>query len=230
MSEVYIVIQNSGNAAPDVCEAYSDKQQALGRATALAHFAAVHHPLWDTTPREKVDAHGNQYWIFLSNSGFDRHYVAVYYKKVEDKVTSKSFTIPSPFPFLGPPPAPTPPPPKDDPADPSLPFGWTHAGNPVTTASVDVDPYNIVPVYSLKLEQQWALVTVRIQKRPAFTIHVPGTGTCDQAGALDALRNKTTLGQEILMLECIWLDKFLNDAKGKMDEEESSSESSSEEY
>lgn len=222
MSDVYIVVSVNGNSIPEVCEAYSDKQQAFGRAAALAHFIAIHNSEWETSPKEKVDVHGNQHWVFLKTSNiFNMHFVGVYCKKVEDKVTSKSFTIPSPLTFLGPLPT-TISPPKDDPSEPSLPFGWTYGGNPVTTANVITDPYNVVPVYSLKLEQQWALVTVRIQKRPAFTINVPGTGTCDQAGALDALRNKTILGQEILMLECIWLDKFLNDAKGE--DEESSSE------
>lgn len=362
MSDVYIVISVNGNSVPEVCEVYSDKQQAFGRAAALAHFVAIHNPEWDTSPKEKVDVHGNQHWVFLKTSQlFNMHFVGVYCSKLEEKVSIKHNTDKAEtllisvwsnhdngiqykdlVTALGPrdpadflvevldrsdllnwrrsaaatlrehwavsgqitvagldahwkysvgqlshdpdeferlihavcvlgdniifdkiskqvlqlhqvgdalqrhwatsanfylkshqlkavtKQAVIPPVPVDNPADPSLPFGWTYGGNPVTTANVITDPYNVVSVYSLKIEQQWALVTVRIQKRPAFTIYVPGMGNCDQLGALNALRNKTNLGQEILMLECIWLDKFLNNAKGE--DEESSSEESSEDY
>lgn len=219
MSDIYIVIENSDNAAPDVCEVYSDKQQALGRASALAHFAAVHHSSWDISPKEKVDVQGNQYWVFLNNSGFNRHYVAVYYKKVEDKVTSKSFTIPtSPLP-----------PPKDDPMDPTLPAGWTYNGKPITMADLLEDPYNIKPTYDLSESQRYALVTSRIKKRPQFFLSIPSIFRGDQKAVLHELETKTNIGHEIVMLECVFLDRILSEQKDA-EAEESSSESSSEDY
>lgn len=215
MSEVYIVIENSNNAAPDVCEVYSDKQQAFGRAGALGHFAAVHHPLWDTTPKEKVDAHGNQYWVFLSQSGFNRHYVAVYYKKVEEKDVLKPVTFSSPLP-----------PPVvlyDNPHDPFLPAGWSYSGKPLTMSDLLDDPYNVVPFNSLTEPQQLALVTSRIKKRPNFFQPIIGVGNFNQQAALQELENKTNFGLEIIMMEIIWLDRVLNELK---EVEESSSESS----
>lgn len=308
MNNVYIVISVKMGMELEVCEVYSDLQVALGRGSAIAHFAAVHHPDWLQMPKDKgLDVEDTRRWIFLNNYS---NYVAVHSKKIpdvsgpklgvidppknvsastidkvsdlqnmystrvthltldelravvfqipqlvttfqwaqnhyhhcvickrmvdderlenplvelltskdlDDKVVSLPLPVPTP---------PTPPTPKDDPMDPSLPVGWSYSGKPITMADLLSDPYNVSSIYSLSEQKQWALVTSRVKKRPGFTVHLPSIGTFIQTSALHELENKTTLGHEIVMLECVFLDRVLSEQKDEEDEESSSSESS----
>jgi len=297
----------------EVCEVYTDLQIALGRGSAIAHFAAVHHPEWLQSPKDKgLDVEDNRRWIFLNNYS---NYVAVHSKKIPDvsgpkpgvveppknvsvstadklfdiqtiddgrarhltldELRAVVFQVPQlvvsfPWaqdhyhqcvvcrrmvdaerlenPLVGilkskdfddgkanssllppfPPPIPPPPTPKDDPMDPSLPAGWSYSGKPITMADLISDPYNVTPVYSLSEAKQWALAWSRVKKRPNFSVNLPGVGTYNQSEALFELEIKTNLGHEIVMLECVFLDRVLSEQKDE--EEEESSSSSEEEY
>lgn len=358
MNEVYVVISITDNSVTDVCEVYSDKQQAFGRAAALAHFAAVHHPEWNTSPRARTDTLGNTHWIFLRTPKlFSPATIAVYCKPVigsnvksdyldntktlqsdeeilksafsdisgsinynslitqlgardpeeflagvldnpnllnwqrmsatallEHWATHKKITIstlgkhwkysvsalahdPDDFYRLidfvifvgdyeslkfisnqidklyqsG---SPTE---KywasrvdktrfqvqvsallDDPMDPSLPAGWDYSGKPITMADLLNNPYNVQLTYELSDAQNWALVTSRISKRSNFTVYLQGAGNCNQAAALQALKTKSGIGEEIVQLECSWLDRIISEKRGE--DEDSSSEESSEDY
>lgn len=314
MNNVYVVVSVKGGAELDVCEVYSDLQVALGRASALAHFAAVHHPEWLQGVKDKgLEDEYTRRWIFLDNYS---NYVAVHNKKVHEPnhpqvadpleqlknfgTTNKRITnhlsldelravvfqhdylspnfqyanehcdqcsickriveaeraenplVEILYPHLVPkkptdplvdqppvdpstpkivralPPTPVAPPlPKDDPADRSLPAGWSYAGKPVTIADLIDNPSNVYHTWHLSEAQRWALAIARISKRPAFTVYIPGKGNCDQFAALNALKGKTSLGQEILLLECNWLNSFLTlQQEIDNDEESSSSEES----
>lgn len=230
-----------------VCELYEELQPALGRASALAHFTAVQHPEWVNNPPEhSIDSDGTQQWVFVDTS---KHVVVVYLKKVHEAKTTKavdpldplksfsssdkpnvltSTTVPNtvaapllPLIVLQPPPAPILP--KDDPMDRSLPGGWTYSGQAITMGKLLDDPYNVNPFYSLRDDQKYALVLSRVSKRPGFSVFVPGFGVCDQTAALNALKNKTNLGEEIVLMEIDWLDRMLDELNRHEDEESSSS-------
>lgn len=86
MNNVYIVTSVKWGVGIEVCEVYLDKQFALGRASALAHFAAVHHPEWIKSPKETVNADGSRRWNFLESYS---DYVTVSYKEVNESVLNK---------------------------------------------------------------------------------------------------------------------------------------------
>jgi hypothetical protein len=136
-------------------------------------------------------------------------------KDLDDKVASSLAPVPAP---------PAPLTPKDDPMDPSLPAGWSYSGKPITMAELISDPYNVSSIYSLSEPRQWALAWSRVKKRPGFTVNLLGVGTYNQSDALFELESKTNLGHEIVMLECVFLDRVLSEQKDEEDEESSSSE------
>lgn len=109
--------------------------------------------------------------------------------------------------------------PVDNPEESSLPAGWSYAGKPVIMQDLFEDPYSVLPTHQLKENQQWALTIARIRKRPQFSLLIPGVATFNQQTALHELQNKTNIGHEIVMLECVWLDRALNESKGEYDAE-----------
>lgn len=294
MNNVYVVISVKSGAELETCEVYLDKQVALGRASAIAHFVAVHHPEWVQNPKDTgLDIEDTRRWVFLDSYS---NYVAVHSKKVwgtnqsktADPLESvKNFSTDlslhltlddiravvfdsekySPIDFewakkhseqcalckglVAAERAENPllnldkdlayvqntinqalnnviQTPADDPMDRSLPAGWTYNNKPATMADLFDDPYNVKPIDSLSEAQKWALVTSRVSKRLNFTAYLPGIGNCNQPAALLELKNKTTLGKEIVELECTWLDQTLTDQTET--EEESSSSSEEEDY
>lgn len=80
MNNVYVVISVKSGAELENCEVYSGKQVALGRASAIAHFVAVHHPEWVQNPKDTgLDIEDTRRWVFLDNYS---NYVAVHSKKI----------------------------------------------------------------------------------------------------------------------------------------------------
>lgn len=250
MGSVYVVVSIKNGAELEACEVYAGVQHALGRAFALAHFASIQHPEWmiHAPNEEATGPDGSMRWVFLDTS---KNYVAVHYKKIQDAIPSRKdpleplknlntldytldgyriFNRAAPQPpsildgyqyIFQPKPRPA-----DDPLDRNLPAGWTYGNKPATMDELLDYPHDIRPTSELSESQKWALVTARIQKRMGFSMLVPGIGTFVRMTALHEIGLKTTIAQQIVNIECEWLDRLREE---QMDVEDSSSEESSEE-
>lgn len=108
--------------------------------------------------------------------------------------------------------------------DPSLPFGFSISGKPITMEEAVDDPFMVAFFDTLTENKEWAIVTARVKKRPLFSVTTK-SGVFFQQAALKELNEKTAIGVEIRDNEI----SLLADALSALTEEESSS-SSSEEY
>jgi len=93
--------------------------------------------------------------------------------------------------------------------DPDLPFGWT-TNNKAFCLKDGVDPYEMMPPTQLSEPKQWALITARVSKSPSFRVKT-SLGTFVQASALQELKKKTPVGEEIVKDQIAKLQALVDD-------------------
>lgn len=238
MSAVYVVIAIDHGADLTVCEVYAGAHSALGRASALAHYAAILNQDWvDTTPTEEKLPDGSIRWIFLDTS---KKYIAVQYKHIlissssvdpmEDlkmnlsaiaQQTTNVVAPVTPTINVAPDPIVT----ADAPYDDNLPGGWFLDNKPAKMIDLWETPEQVKSVYNLTKAQKAALVSARIMNRPGFSLYIPGLGTYSQTMALEEIKNKTSASEEIIEDECIWLEEVRQDRLASLEDDSSSEDS-----
>lgn len=116
---------------------------------------------------------------------------------------------------------------QDDPFADNLPGGFTYDNKPLTIGDIKADPYCSHSIYSLSDAQKTALVTARIRKMPNYYYKdIAPANNRLQSLALEEIKNKTSLGEDIVRYEIAILENFVIDLQT---DEESSSSSSDEE-
>lgn len=118
---------------------------------------------------------------------------------------------------------------QDDPFADHLPGGFTYDNKPLTIGNLKGDPYCSQSSYSLSEAQKTALVVARIRKMPNYYYKdIVSENNRLQSSALEEIKNKTPLGEDIVRYEIAVLENFVVDLQ--TDEESSSSSSEEEDY
>jgi hypothetical protein len=99
-----------------------------------------------------------------------------------------------------------------NPYDKNAPAGWFQNGKPAKMSDLRKNPHDIVPIYDLSENKQWALVTARIKKSPDYNEYIPSMYdedfVVDQEQALIELKNRSDKGHDILQHECLFLENI----------------------
>lgn len=197
---VYVVVSISDSDL-EICEIYNNPQIATYHAFKLAQNKSLNHPEWlISNPLAEKLEDGTVRWTFLETS---KNLVSLLLKSVLE--TTKNFTDTKSLPVM---------PsviskPVDDPFEKSLPGGFTYDGKPVNMDYVISHPDDVVLPLSLTSEQQLALVTARIRKRPNYSLSVYGF-KLEQFNALDEIKNKTYYLKDLVKAELTVLDNYIS--------------------
>lgn len=89
-----------------------------------------------------------------------------------------------------------------------MPGGFDWFDKPVFSVTLFEDPENIKPTSELSDAQKWGLVTARVKKQPNFSLLIPFVGTFIQSSALEELKKKSVIGDQIVKMECDFLDSI----------------------
>jgi hypothetical protein len=215
MSAVYTLIAISYGEIYAL-EVFVSFDQASKRAVEIGKALISNHLVlndswFDPEPADQKLPDGGLFWSFLDSKN---HSVSLYFCQVNNpqppNVKSKEkITLPEVI--------------LTDSTDPELPIGWREEWGydgiyNVPAYVKDLEKYrNIITPSYLSDDEQWALVTARIKRRPKLTLPVfDNYGklliTLNQQEILQQLKEKTVLGVKIKNAEIKFLESFMHDA------------------
>lgn len=230
MSGVYVVVATNGKGEIEVCETFAGQQAAVSCVQEVSGNTFNHYPnvevMSDNSIRwnyvKTTDKVVSIYWkaikishvsqaqvIDIVNQAFGLKYESI---SKDDETYLRGTPVPLTIqiPII------------IEPSDidiqklisdefarcDRMPGGFDWNDNPVLSAMLFEDPENVKPSSSLSDVQKMALVTARVKKLPNFSLLVPFVGTFIQSSALHELKANTTIGKQIIKMECDLLDRI----------------------
>lgn len=209
MSSAYIVLVVN-KIEIELCEAHAGRMAAFTKAISIAKEKYPTRPEWiNENPKEESLDIGCK-WDFVNTSNT---MISVYFQPIQNPqivITPPQTVFLDSCGSVQMTPPPVVKPMKDDPANDSLPGGWSAVDNkPITMEFVKNNPYKVKDYQSLSHAQQKALVVARIRKRPNFSILLNGYGTFIRDSALREFDNNTDISDILISKEIGWLEEFL---------------------